>query len=272
VRFDEDTAVNGEDGHYQAQLSPDWCIWSPNGGYLGTIALRAAACESAFRHPVSLSCQFLAVGAFDAVQLEVVALRRTRVADCLAVTMRQAGKVLLVATIWLFDGVEGYVHQDVSAPDVPAADQLVGLEALIEQPVPYPFWGNIEQRPVRWVPRAERSSGLPREHDWIRFRPQASFDDPMLEAGRCVVVLDTMGWPAASQAHVGDDRFIAPTLSLQVDFHDTRIESEWLLSDAWAPIARGGLIATRNQVWSADRRLLASAASSLICRPRPNAS
>lgn len=55
MRLDEDTAVHGSEGRYQARLSPDWRIWSPNGGYLATIALRAAGRETAFRFPASLS-------------------------------------------------------------------------------------------------------------------------------------------------------------------------------------------------------------------------
>src|SRR5688500_10807325 len=39
----EDTRVEGRDGRYTAKLSPDWDFWTPNGGYLSAIALRAAA-------------------------------------------------------------------------------------------------------------------------------------------------------------------------------------------------------------------------------------
>jgi acyl-CoA thioesterase-2 len=252
-------------------LSEAWRVWSPNGGYLATLALRAAGRESAFRHPVSLQCHFLSVGAFDEVELAVTPLRRSRVADSLRVEMTQKGRKLLDAMVWLSDGGEGYAHDDTTPPEVAKPSDLRPLDELLERPAPHPFWANIEQRPVAFVPYEQRAPGAPRELQWVRFRPQAVFDDPLLEAGRCAVILDTMGWPAASHAHAGDPRFIAPTLSLNVDFHDRDLGGEWLLSDAWSPVARGGLMAVSNRVWSADGRLLASSAMSLICRPRPAA-
>ena len=37
-----DTEVRGGDGHYTCELSRDWEIWGPNGGYIAAIVLRAA--------------------------------------------------------------------------------------------------------------------------------------------------------------------------------------------------------------------------------------
>jgi len=269
MRLDEDTAIDGDGGKYRAKLSEHWRIWSPNGGYLATIALRAAGRESTFRHPVSLACHFLSVGTYDEVELEVVCLRRSRVADSLRVKMSQKGRQLLEALIWLSDGVDGYDHDDIAMPDVPPPGALRALDDLRPGTAPHPFWANIELRPVAFVPYEQRTKGAPREQQWVRFRPQPIFDDPLLEAGRCLIVLDALGWPAASHAHLGDPRFITPTLSLNVDFHERNHGSEWVLSDAWAPTARGGLMAMNSRVWGADGRLLASSAASHICRPRP---
>src|SRR5205823_4892878 len=76
-----DTAVSGADGRYQATLSPDWEIWGPNGGYVASIALRAAGAHSAFDRPATFSCHYLAVARFDAVDLDVRTLRRTKRAE-----------------------------------------------------------------------------------------------------------------------------------------------------------------------------------------------
>ena len=44
-------------------------------------------------------------------------------------------------------------------------------------------------------------------------------------------------------------------------------ESEWLESWAWAPVAAGGLIGARGEIWSRDGRMLALGGSTLLCRP-----
>jgi acyl-CoA thioesterase len=99
-----------------------------------------------------------------------------------------------------------------------------------------------------------------------RLRP--SDPDAFLDAGRYALVLDSFTWPAAAHAHVGDPRFIAPTLSFSVEFQQ-RTRSEWLLSDAYAPCATAGHIVVHNRVWSSDGLLLATGNGTLICRPRP---
>ena len=63
-----DTAVTrtGE-GRYTASLSADWEIWGPMGGYIASVALRAAGAESPFARPASFFCQYLGVAGFDTV-------------------------------------------------------------------------------------------------------------------------------------------------------------------------------------------------------------
>lgn len=88
-----------------------------------------------------------------------------------------------------------------------------------------------------------------RQRDWVRLRRFAKTGDPFVEASRCALFLDTFTWPAAAHAHIGDPRFIAPTLSFAIDFHQ-QTDSEWLLSDAYSPHAGDGLIAMHQRLWS----------------------
>ena len=90
-----DTAIEGSDGRYRAQLSRDWEIWGPNGGYLAVIALRAAGTHTSLRRPATFSCHYLGVADFDAVDLEVRTIRGSRRAASIAVSMTQAGKTIL---------------------------------------------------------------------------------------------------------------------------------------------------------------------------------
>src|SRR5690606_4413877 len=105
---------------------------------------------------------------------------------------------------------------------------------------------------------------------WYRFRPQSTFDDPYVEAGRLAVLVDTFMWPAASRAYAaGELRHIAPSLDLQVSFHRLAHDTEWLLVDAVSETACEGLVAGRASVWSPDGALVASGAQQMLCRPAP---
>ena len=50
-----DTRVERRGDGFVAQLSRDWEVWGPNGGYVASIALRAAGAVSRFRRPASFS-------------------------------------------------------------------------------------------------------------------------------------------------------------------------------------------------------------------------
>jgi hypothetical protein len=43
--LERDTRLAGGEGRYTATLSRDWEIWGPNGGYLASLALRAAGAQ-----------------------------------------------------------------------------------------------------------------------------------------------------------------------------------------------------------------------------------
>ncbi len=287
--FEKATAVHGGEGTYHARLDPDWCVWSPAGGVLVATALRAAGESTSFPLPLSMSCHFLAVPQLAEITLRVSSLRRTRVAESLRVSMLQGERPILEMLVWSGQRIEGYRHSDLAMPDVPSAARLESRRIPPGAGGLHTLWQQLEQRacgPLHW----ERSQpGEPRQRDWIRLRSYAlpTENDParepgtalatrdresaFLEAGRIALILDCFTWPAAGHAHVGDPRFIAPTISLNTEFHQLP-GSEWLLSDAHSPTARDGCIAIQNRIWSEHGALLATASGTLICRPRPKRS
>lgn len=99
--LEQDTAVAeaGERGSYTANLSRDWEIWGPNGGYLAAVALRAAGAFTDLTRPATFSCLFLGVGQFDEVQIEVQSIRRAKRAEALRVCISQGGDALLEAHV-----------------------------------------------------------------------------------------------------------------------------------------------------------------------------
>jgi acyl-CoA thioesterase len=89
------TRLDGSAGHYTAHLSPAWRIWGPNGGYLATLALRAAGLCADLPHPAGIHATFLRSPRFDEVTIDVVTLKRGRRAEVFAVTMSQDGAAVL---------------------------------------------------------------------------------------------------------------------------------------------------------------------------------
>jgi acyl-CoA thioesterase len=268
--FAVDTRVDGSGGVYTAVLSRDWEIWGPNGGYLAAIALRAAGAATTLRRPATFACQFLNVAEFGAVDLTVRILRGSRRAAALGVAMSQSGRAILEALAWVVDAATEGLEHDVSCmPSVPAVETLQSYEELQPEGYPwFPFWSNIETREIGR--RADRSfPGPPVWRAWMRYRPVATFDDPFVDAARAVVLLDTMSWPAATQAHAFPPPYVAPSMDVSVQFHQSAPHSAWLLCDTRAPIATGGLIGSQAQVWSEDGRLLATGTGQLFCRPNP---
>jgi hypothetical protein len=95
--------------------------------------------------------------------------------------------------VWVIDDrAEGLEHDVTGMPAVPVAATLPSYEELELEGYPwFPFWRNLETREIGR--RDDRSQpGPPVWRAWLRYRPVATFDDPFVDAGRAVVLLDTM--------------------------------------------------------------------------------
>ena len=266
-----DTAIEGSEGRYTANLSRDWEIWGPNGGYIAAIALRAAGASSRFDRPVTLVSHFLGVADFDApVDLEVTTLREAKRAQSVRVSMTQRAAPIFDAMVWSVGEVSGLEHDVTTMPEAPDPDSLrSAADRLAEMGVEphFKFWDNFDQRPVHWVDDWEnREPEAPVAGDWYRYVPRATFADPWIDACRSLILLDTLGWPAAVRLHTNPD-YIAPSIDLSVAFHRSRPEEQWLYAQASSPSASAGLIACESRVWSRDGTLIAVGASQLLCRP-----
>src|SRR5262245_49601661 len=273
-----DTRVEAVDeGRYRAKLSPDWAIWGPNGGYVASVALRAAGAAMGRARPASIVAHFLGVAAFDEVDLDVAILRASRFATSARVSLSQDGKPILEALVWGLDPGGAALEHDVdSPPDVPRPEdlptreeRLASIPADAPAPPPFPFWTNFDEHPPAW--RETWPPTGPEEpvaRSWLRYRPTARFEDPWADACRLLIPIDTFGLPAASQAHawLNPAPAIAVTVDLNVGFH-RQSEDEWLLVEAVSPLATEGLASATGRVWDRDGRLLASGGQTMLCRP-----
>ena len=273
--FAQDTEVSGGDGRYRARLSPDWEIWGPCGGYLATVALRAAGAHSQFDVPASLYCQFLGGAAFDDVDIETETRRAGRRSESVRATMTQRGRPVCEIQTWIAMEGDGLRHDWTEKPDVagPAAVPTI-QEQWSDYEAWFPFWDNFEYRPLTWIPPDERANVHPCEprfDAWFRYLPTARFDDPFVDAGRAALLADIIGWPSANRAvpPEEDGRFIAPNVDVSVVFHQPMAATEYLVLHGEAPLATGGFVGGTAQVWSDDGRLLASSVQQMMCRPGP---
>jgi acyl-CoA thioesterase len=259
--------VEGESGRYRAQLHEDWRVWGPNGGYVAAIALRAAGAEARILRPVAFAAHFVSMARFEPVEIEVTAIQRGRRSESLRVSMRQEGRAVLEAIVRTAAPGEGLVHDAAKAPEIAPPDALPNMETIFagEEGPPFPFWNNIECRPSDGFAHKTRGVGGPPEaRTWYRFRPAAAFDEPFLDAGRVLVLLDVLPFNAA-WSHHGPTQYNAPNLDLVAWFHRRASESEWLLGTGEAPLAEDGLIGSATRIYDQSGRLVASGGAQLLC-------
>jgi acyl-CoA thioesterase II len=261
--------LTGQGDVFTAELSREWEIWGPNGGYLAAIALRAAGRVARIPRVATLHVHYLRMARFAPVALRVRVLHAGQRAESIAVDMEQGGTAILSALVRTALPGEGLVHDVSNAPNVVSPDHnlMTADELLRPQHTRHAFWQHFERRvlqPSAWA--IPRLPAAPRLLEWVRYRERDEREDAFLNAARLAVLIDTMCWPAASLAHA-DERFIAPSLDLNVWFHRP-LERDWLLVDAESRLAEGGLIAGRCSLWSEDRKLLASGGSQLLCVPQ----
>jgi len=269
-----DTAVQPRgDGCYEATLSADWEIWGPMGGYVAACALRAAGAATEQPRPATLSCHYLGVARFGPVDLRVETRRSGRTATSQRVEVTQEGRPILDAMVWSVGDVEGLEHDETSPPHVPDPDQLPEIRDLLPDDAepPFPFWHNFEAKPiefeVEWPPPGPRPA---RWQEWLRFTPTASFEDPWVDAARCVILVDLPSWPSAHRPHAWKEPpFTAPTLDLHVAFHRPTSGRDWLLCDGAAPLSTAGLFGWTARVWSTGGQLHASGGGQCLYRRLP---
>ena len=270
--FEIDTRLHAMDanaGRFQGHLSRDWEIWGPNGGYLAAIALRAAGRMSRIPRPASFSGHFLRVASFGPVEVVVVPLHRGRRSESHRVSITQDDKLVLEALVRVAADGPGLEHVHEPLPAVPPPEALPDPASLRSADGPrYPFWSNLEARVVQPERFQEPGRGRPPIwREWYRFQPRATFNDPFVDAGRMLLLIDTLSWPAASQPHPLDSGFQAPNLDVTAWFHELAPQCEWLLADHVSPVARGGLMGTQGRIWSREGRLLATGGAQLFCVP-----
>jgi acyl-CoA thioesterase II len=274
--LEQDTRVEGTDGKYTAELSRDWEIWGPNGGYIASIALRAAGAHSRFDRPASIVGHFLGVADFSTLHADVTTTRVAKRAEAMRVSLHQHEQPIFEAMVWTLGDTSGLEHECAPIPENENPESFPSVAERLarrgEVPGPYhKFWSNFDERvpDSRWIDDWQnRAPSDPIASGWYRYVPRSTFTDPWVDACRSLILFDTLGWPAVCHLHL-QDHYIAPSIDLACAFHRSRPDEPWLFVQASAPSAAGGLIGCESRVWARDGALLAHGTSQLLCRPIP---
>lgn len=267
-----DTAVTPiGDGAFHAELSPDWEIRGPNGGYLAAVALRAAGVATGRARPASIAVHVVGAGRSGPVDIEVEEHRASRVATSVSVRVSQGDRPWLVAMVWGVDGaLDGLSHHTADRPVMPPPDDLQSARELAgdDGGMQHAFWSNFDTRPLTWIDDwPNRVPSEPELWSWYRMVPDETFDDPWVDAGRSLILVDVDSWPAAARAHAGELEHYAPTIELTARFVGETTREPWLLSHVRAPVAAGGLIGASARIWTSRGELVTIGGSTLLCRP-----
>ena len=242
------------------------------GGYVAAVALRAIADEVAPGHePASFTCQFLSTAKFEPVDIEVNVRRTSRRTSYVVARMTQNGTDVLDAQAWFAAPTDVVFHDHAKPHRHGHPDDHPPVSAYTDLPPNFPFWYNFECKPLDWIEDFEAyEGGEPEWAQWVKFVPASSFEDPVLEAARLLLLADLPSFPAAMRAHPGGPpTFVSPSLDLAVQFHRVADLGDWLLAQGVSPIADRGLMAFRSEVWTAAGVLAASGSGQLLLRPIP---
>lgn len=267
-----DTAIAIDGERLTATLDKDWNIWGPNGGYVASVALRAAGALAPEGHrPASISVQYLSVAEFEAVDCQVKPVKKGRNAWLLNVALIQKDRTFLQAQVWTTNKVDGPQVLEAAMPSVPGPDALKTMDELrgADPTSRKGFWINLDTKPVVFRPYGEANPAGAKSNDWYRFeRYENAAEDFFLDAARSLVLIDTLIWPVHARAYEGQRPYIAPSLDVMVWFHQPALEADWLLMETATDVAVGGLIHGRSRIWTADGKLIATGGSNLLHVPQ----
>jgi len=264
--FDLATAVHGGPTSWTATVDPGWTIGGrPNGGYLLTMATRAALGAIEHPHPLAVSGHFLAPPAVGPAELEVTSLRAGRSLSTARATLAQDGRPLLEALVTTgqlgADGTTGWQRAS-GPPDMPPPD-----ECLRGQPdLPGGMRINIlDHLDVRLDPATAgsflgRPSGRLELRGWVRFQDGRP-PDPL-------ALLQAVDALPPTSFELGISTW-APTVELTV-YLRAQPALGWLAVALRGQLWRDGWFDEDAEVWDARGRLVAQARQLAGARPRPS--
>jgi acyl-coenzyme A thioesterase PaaI-like protein len=254
--FDVATAVRrAEGGALIAELDPGWDVGGGilNGGYLLSVAGRAALLDSPHPHPVALSGSYLRAPAAGPVRLAVEPGPAGRTLAHSAVTLADDQGICLTVQATTATLGDGPVEWTTPTPDVPSVEECFSLAenaALAPPGVQVPGLvfrvdTRVDLATAGWV--FGQPSGEPLMRAWVRFMDGRESDPLAL-----VTFADVLPPTSWSMGRMG----WAPTVQLQVLVRGVPAPG-WCLVEARANEVADGWFDEDYRIWDSTGRLVA---------------
>jgi acyl-coenzyme A thioesterase PaaI-like protein len=254
--FDLATAVHpGEGGALVAALDPGWDVGYGilNGGYLLSVAGRAALLDSPHPHPVALSGSYLRPPAAGPVRLTVVPGPSGRTLAHSLVTLADAEGTCLTVQATTATLGDGAVDRSSPMPAVPPVEECFSIAenaALAPPDVQVPglmFRVDLRLDPGTAGWALGRPSGEPLMRAWARFIDGREPDPLAL-----ITFADALPPTSWSMGRVG----WAPTVQLQALVRALPAPG-WCLVEARANEVADGWLDEDYRIWDSTGRLVA---------------
>jgi Thioesterase-like superfamily len=223
--FCEQTKIQAVSSHFEGYVYPDWNEWLPNGGYVSSIALRAAIGVSRNYQLRTVSVEFLRPATVGDLKLQTSILYSSVNAECVRVDAIQNGLARLTLTAWFAPATtDGPTRTpQMRKPSQPIAD-LVSTRERNRGHSGYPYANCVDQYDVSVLENWEQRSGLPAFiEQYIEWRKPTCMSTCSCRYGRVLVVADLLPYFALMRAIPAFEReFVCPTLTLSARFPAAR--------------------------------------------------
>jgi acyl-CoA thioesterase len=249
--FDRATALEARGvGCFAGEITRDyWIVQGPNGGYLAAIALRGATLSlaNAERFPRSMHLRYLSAPKTGEFELRVQPIRDGGSLTILAVSLQQAGRECLSASVCFSAALSSVTFQDCAPPAARSLDEALRLGQAI------PLHARLDARiAIGGVPRSNPRADT---GGYLRFADCRPVDMLALAA-----FWDS--WPPAAmfRADTGVQGGM-PTVEASVYFRrqlpfDGFRADEHVLVHTHSALARDGFCEEDAEIWSLDGQLL----------------
>ncbi len=264
----KDTAVlrlASAPGWYTAELPANWNYFTPSGGVLMTVALRAMQAEVPELRPISATALFCSPVPDGPLEVRVEVLRQGNVAAQLRAALSSSklpGPGLEVSATF---------GKKLAGPE----GTFVSLSGDISRPqAARPIYYDPARPMPAFLRQYEMRDALgpevvgPRGACWYRYRVAQRLPDGRVDPLCLPPIADTM--PPALRAGLGPGapRFFAPSLDLTVHFlADSR--GEWLCAHSTCRHVGAGFATADVELWDEDGHLCAFGTQMMIVKKAP---